>query len=408
MRELVVLATLTQLALANDVAFMTSDNVDELLKKHQIVFVSFGADWCPYSQALRPIFEEAATTFKKNNPLADVLWVYVDCVMEGEVCTRFFISKYPTMKVFVYGDMMKNEYRSSRTVESLVSFVAGQYAGSVKEFHNSDDLSKRMDKSKRNIVAYIKREGDEYKNIYNLALLLRDYCDIWVPMLGTLQSETKTRLYFVPPDNERTTDFVGDLKNYTYLKQWITDKCIPLVREVTFENVEGLTEEGLPFLIYFRDPAKKEDEKLFTDAVIRELYDQRMSINPLLADGFKFVHPLRHLGKTTKDLPVLAIDSFVHMYLFPDISQLSRPGVLKQFVEDLHSGALHKRFHQEAEQKKVEMEKFKKEHNIDADLEDRREEQNPVEPVKTAPPESVFKELKPSEKRYSLLQKTEL
>lgn len=38
-------------------------------------------------------------------------------------------------------------------------------------------------------------------------------------------------------------------------------------REVTFENVEGLTEEGLPFLIYFRDPAKKEDEKLFTDAV---------------------------------------------------------------------------------------------------------------------------------------------
>jgi hypothetical protein len=28
------------------------------------------------------------------------------------------------------------------------------------------------------------------------------------------------------------------------LKQWLTDKCIPLVREVTFENVEELTEEG--------------------------------------------------------------------------------------------------------------------------------------------------------------------
>ncbi|EPB77140.1 thioredoxin [Ancylostoma ceylanicum] len=358
MRELVVLAISIHLALPNDVAFMTSDNADELLKKHQLVFVSFGADWCPYSQALRPIFNEAATKFKQDNPLADVLWVYVDCVMEAEVCTRFFISKYPTMKVFVYGDMMKNEYR-------------------------------------RNVVAYVKRGGEEYKNIYakimfshqNLALLLRDYCDIWVPAVGTLLSDTETRLYYVPPDNERTTDFVGDIKNYTYLKQWLSDKCIPLVREVTFENVEGLTEEGLPFLIYFRDPAKKDDEKVFTDAVVRELYDQRMSINPLLADGMKFVHPLRHLGKTTKDLPVLAIDSFVHMYLFPDISQLSQPGVLKQ---------------------RVELEKFKKEHNIEADLEDRREEQNPVEPVKTAPPESVFKELKPSEKRYSLLQKTEL
>jgi endoplasmic reticulum resident protein 44 len=31
----------------------------------------------------------------------------------------------------------------------------------------------------------------------------------------------------------------------------------------------------------------------------------------------KFSHPLHHLGKTAKDLPVLAIDSFRHMYVFP-------------------------------------------------------------------------------------------
>ncbi|ETN85787.1 hypothetical protein NECAME_06204 [Necator americanus] len=80
----------------------------------------------------------------------------------------------------------------------------------------------------------------------------------------------------------------------------------------------------------------------------------------------------------------------------------------EEFVEDLHSGNLHKRFHAEAEQKKAELEKFKQEHNIQADLEDRREEKMPIEPIKTAPPESVFKELKPSGKRYSLLQKTEL
>ncbi|KHJ83099.1 hypothetical protein OESDEN_17204 [Oesophagostomum dentatum] len=96
------------------------------------------------------------------------------------------------------------------------------------------------------------------------------------------------------------------------------------------------------------------------------------------------------------------------MYLFPNITDLSIPGKLKQFVADLHSGDLHTRFHQESEQKKQELEKFKKEHNIEADLEDRREEQTPEEPIKTAPPESVFKDLKPSQKRYSLLQKTEL
>lgn len=40
------------------------------------------------------------------------------------------------------------------------------------------------------------------------------------------------------------------------------------------------------------------------------------SVNFLTADGTKFSHPLHHLGKTANDLPVLAIDSFRHMYLF--------------------------------------------------------------------------------------------
>ena len=46
------------------------------------------------------------------------------------------------------------------------------------------------------------------------------------------------------------------------------------------------------------------------------------NVNFLTADGTKFTHPLHHLGKSVKDLPVLAIDSFRHMYIFPhDIKQ---------------------------------------------------------------------------------------
>lgn len=61
-------------------------------------------------------------------------------------------------------------------------------------------------------------------------------------------------------------------KNY---RQWLTDKCIPLVREITFENAEELTEEGLPFLILFRDPSDTEADKMFTEQVVRELPDQK-------------------------------------------------------------------------------------------------------------------------------------
>jgi hypothetical protein len=47
------------------------------------------------------------------------------------------------------------------------------------------------------------------------------------------------------------------------------------------------------------------------------------NINCLHADGAQFMHPLQHLGKSAADLPLLAIDSFKHMFLFPDIKEIS-------------------------------------------------------------------------------------
>lgn len=53
------------------------------------------------------------------------------------------------------------------------------------------------------------------------------------------------------------------------------DKCVPLVREITFENAEELTEEGLPFLILFRHADDVQMDKIFAEQVARELYDQK-------------------------------------------------------------------------------------------------------------------------------------
>uniref|UniRef100_A0A0K0DFV0 Thioredoxin domain-containing protein n=1 Tax=Angiostrongylus cantonensis TaxID=6313 RepID=A0A0K0DFV0_ANGCA len=379
---------------------LTAENIDSTLSEHQLVFAVFGADWCPYSRNLQPIFSEASEVFKQDRPSSDVVWANIDCVTQQTVCDRYFVRKFPTLKMFIHGDVMTNEYRAHRAVPDLVAFVAEQYAGSLREFKDDRDLEGKLSTSPRNVVAYIQRGGQLYKNLFNIAQLFRDYCNVWVP-------------------------------------------------EEKF--AEGLTK----FHLYYK--TKEENNR---SNVVRELYEQRMSVNPLLADGFKFTHPLHHLGKTVNDLPVLAIDSFKHMYLFPNISQLSEPGVLKQFVNDLHSGDLHRRFHQTSEQTREELEQVKKELNSQPDLIDRQEKPEHIEkmnfhgnamdtpsgrqfifsywfffhfelflaltlltlrwyskelrnvmalePTDNSAPESVFKQLKPSEKRYSLLHKTEL
>ncbi len=54
------------------------------------------------------------------------------------------------------------------------------------------------------------------------------------------------------------------------------------MREITFENAEELTEEGLPFLILFHLPDDNESVKRFTDVVQRELLDDKREFHSVV------------------------------------------------------------------------------------------------------------------------------
>ncbi|GMT23619.1 hypothetical protein PFISCL1PPCAC_14916, partial [Pristionchus fissidentatus] len=389
--------------------YLSMDNHEKIINDHQVVFVAFCADWCPFSRRLKPIFEEAGKKFKEDHPDQSAVFGIVDSQQHPALNDKYFVNKYPTMKVFVNGELVTKEYRSTRSVEALTDFVKQQLQTAMQEFSSEDHLNSNLDRSKRNVVArFANTASVGYTNLKKMSSILKEECKFYIGNGGG----SGDSIVFLDPDSKDEQKYTGDLTNYDFLKQWLTDKCIPLVREVTFENVEELTEEGLPFLIYFRDTNKKEDDKFFVDQVVRELGDQKASVNALLADGLKFAHPLRHLGKTSKDLPVLAIDSFQHMFLFPDMNQLSVPGKLRQFIMDLHSGKLHKEFHENMDQKMIDLAKFNAENPPEGHehggAKDGEARPPGVKPHHTSPPPSVFKELKPSNKRYSILSKTEL
>jgi endoplasmic reticulum resident protein 44 len=75
--------------------------------------------------------------------------------------------------------------------------------------------------------------------------------------------------------NEEDETFTGNLNLYDELNSWVTEKCVPLVREITFENAEELTEEGIPFLILFHKPDDNESVKKFNDVVRNELISEK-------------------------------------------------------------------------------------------------------------------------------------
>lgn len=69
-----------------------------------------------------------------------------------------------------------------------------------------------------------------------------------------------------------------ELSNYESLYAWANEKCTKLVREITFENAEELTEEGLPFLILFHKPDDTESVHTFEQEVAKQLVHEKSRV----------------------------------------------------------------------------------------------------------------------------------
>ncbi|CAG0916622.1 unnamed protein product [Notodromas monacha] len=252
----------------------------------------------------------------------------------------------------VNGEEVRNTEVSA---EGLMDFLKAQARDAVS-VATSSDLSHSLqprdvvpgtgEKSEKPVIILAKvREGQEE----NLDLLrkvsthfLDTECNFHVNVVpGEL--ETSVTSFDAVPGNEKS--FPGQMQNFLELLQWARSQCVPLVRELKFENAEALTEEGLPFLVLFRDPDDEASLQIFRDIINDELPGEQDKVNFLYADGFVFKHPLEYLGKTPQDFPVIALDDFNYIFGLPTDANFEDPGVLKAFIQDLHSGKLHEDFH---------------------------------------------------------------
>ncbi|XP_022187839.2 endoplasmic reticulum resident protein 44 isoform X1 [Nilaparvata lugens] len=371
---------------------LTQSTIDTTLATSELVVINFYAEWCRFSNILAPIFDEAATKVAAEFPQQQVVMGKVDCDKENSIATRFHITKYPTLKVIQNGQPAKREYRGQRSVDAFYNFVKKQLEDPIKEFKELNEL-KNLDTKKRIIIGFFDhKDCPEYNTFRRVATTLKDDCQFHVGFGSVVQQmhPPNQPIVVFRPDvalsNERDETYNGSLTSYDETNIWMSERCIPLVREITFENAEELTEEGLPFLILFHKPNDEAIIKRFKDIVYNDLIQEKQNINFLTADGERFAHPLHHLGKGQDELPLIAIDSFRHMYLFPDIKDMETPGKLLQFIKDLYSGKLHREFHHGPDPNEV----LAIEHKPSG--------------APTTPPESTFKKLGPSKNRYTLLR----
>lgn len=448
--KLTLLSTLVYQIFANQHGtpfIITADNEGSVLAESEVVFVAFVAEWCHFSRMLTPVWNEAAQALARTYPKEKLSLGVVQTDKQGaSLGQKYAVNKFPTMKLFRGGKVTKKEYRGMRTVEAFSMYLSDQLRNVVNVFENESDLVNGintngmtggkpivapMDRNRKNVIGYFENtDSQNYKNFESMAGNLKDDCRFWAGVGPNLAQERLSGDNIVfKPEGHNSADqvFMGDISNYDLTYNWVHEHCVPLVREITFQNGEELTEEGLPFVILFH---KMEDSKSlqdYTKVIENETKHQRDKVNFLHADCHKFSHPLFHLGKGVNDCPVIAIDSFKHMYNFPKFTDIFLPGKFNQFIEDLHSGKLHREFHngpdptqppqigevktsEEPTTTKIKIEVVKRDIGEDPNkakiiVKKTDESSEAAEDKKKQPPESQFKKLKPSELQYSILKK---
>ena len=256
------LLLLTYLGLCDSGAIqLDSTNIDNIIQNNDLVFINFYADWCRFSNMLSPIWDQTADKVAQQFPDKRVAIGKVDCDSESALGSRYHITKYPTIKYIQHGVLAKKEYRGQRSVESFVSFVGDHVKDPITVL---EEIT--LDPKKRHVVGYFtNREGPEYENFKKLAGSLKEDCEFHVS-----EREGGNKITFRPAkalDSGDEEEFTGQLMDYEVLSTWAVERCSPRVREITFENAEELTEEGLPFLILFHHPDDTDSVREYNDLV---------------------------------------------------------------------------------------------------------------------------------------------
>ncbi|CAI7780626.1 unnamed protein product [Closterium sp. NIES-54] len=114
------------IASARDVIDLTPDNWELDVGQDFYIFVKFYTPWCGHCKRLAPEWERLAAAFRAS---VYVHIAQVDCDAHKELCSKFGVSGYPTLKWFPRNSLTPETYTGDREAEKLLEF-ANQKSGS--------------------------------------------------------------------------------------------------------------------------------------------------------------------------------------------------------------------------------------------------------------------------------------
>jgi len=104
-------------ATATDATPLTAATFDEFVALERVTMVEFYAPWCGHCKRLAPEYAKAAAALAALDAPIEI--GNVDCTTNKELCSRFGVRGYPTLKTFVGGETSDDRYTGARTGDAI-------------------------------------------------------------------------------------------------------------------------------------------------------------------------------------------------------------------------------------------------------------------------------------------------
>ncbi|KAL0967938.1 hypothetical protein UPYG_G00260110 [Umbra pygmaea] len=315
-----------------------------------MILVEFFAPWCGHCKRLAPEYEVAATRLKGIVSLAKV-----DCTVNTNVCQKYGVSGYPTLKVFRDGEDT-GPYDGPRTADGIVSHLKKQAGPASVELKTEADFTKYVGDRDATVVGFFADGGSsaQAEFLKSASALRESFRFAHTNSEELLQKhgvEGEGIILFRSPRlnnkfEESSVTYNEDKFTNANIKRFIQDNIFGMCPHMTEDNRDLLKGKDLLVAYYDVDYEKNPKGSNYwrnrVMKVAKSFLDQGKELNFAVASKSSFSQDLSEMGldASSGELPVVGIrtakgDKYVMTQEF------SRDGkALEQFLQDYFDGSL--------------------------------------------------------------------
>ncbi|XP_017330169.1 protein disulfide-isomerase A3 [Ictalurus punctatus] len=350
MLPLLFFAVVAGVARASDVLEFTDDDFESRIGDHDLVLVEFFAPWCGHCKRLAPEYEAAATRLKGIVPLAKV-----DCTANSNVCGKYGVSGYPTLKIFRDGEE-SGAYDGPRTADGIVSHLKKQAGPASVELKSEEEFRKFIGDRDASVVGFFAdagsaAQGEFLKSASALRESYRFAHTNTEELLKKHNIDEEGVILFRPPHltnkfEDSNVQFDEEKFTNAKLKKFIQDNIFGICPHMTDDNKDQLKGKDLLVAYYDVDYEKNPKGSNYwrnrVMKVAKSFLDQGKKLNFAVANKNLFSHDVSELGldSGSGELPVVGIrtakgDKYVMQ------EEFTRDGkALEKFLQDYFDGNL--------------------------------------------------------------------